>query len=93
MNDFTENAFDCVVDYIVKTGCENTIEGNWIVDYSELCERFPNLSGMVLTFPDTLASLICQRPEVADLDYGFSAGEPWFDVCFWGKFCHMWEEK
>ena len=78
-----------IADYIVKDGTTNTSEGNWIIYYEELAERFGMDETFLADMKDSIESELYNHEEVADVVLEGDA----FDVCYYLAYCPNYIEK
>lgn len=71
------------VEFIVMDGTANTLSGNWILSFDELKKQ----TGLDLRdkpfFRQLIGTMLCERPEVADLDIGTDC----LDVVYYLDYC------
>lgn len=71
------------VEFIVMDGTTNTSSGNWILSFDELKKQ----TGLDLSdkpfFRQLIGTMLCERPEVADLDIGTDC----LDVVYYLDYC------
>lgn len=71
------------VEFIVMDGTANTLSGNWILSFDELKKQ----TGLDLSdkpfFRQLIGTMLCERPEVADLDIGTDC----LDVVYYLDYC------
>lgn len=72
------------VNYIVTTGTQNTLEGNWIIGLDEVekhCGLNVEFNAVIL---DSLVEMIREQEAVADVQLA----DDGIDVCYYLSFCH-----